>query len=149
MPLMDLTLPAGVLDAETRATLIEELSATLLRAERAPDTEFFRSITWVHVHELPAGDVIAAGKPVEQPVFRVDVSIPEGALSERRKQEFVGAATERILAAAGLDESHALRVWILIREIPDGNWGAGGQLIQFAQLRDIAASERDKVEQPA
>ena len=31
-----------------------DLGATLLRWEGAPDTEFFRSITWAHVHALPA-----------------------------------------------------------------------------------------------
>jgi len=30
------------------------------------------------------------------------------------------------------------RVWIHIHEIPDGNWGAAGQVIMFAQLRLLA-----------
>jgi phenylpyruvate tautomerase PptA (4-oxalocrotonate tautomerase family) len=148
MPLMDLTYPAGAIDDAARAQLVDDLTTVLLRAERAPDTQFFRDITWVHVHELPAEHVLAAGAPVQSPIFRVDVRIPEGALSDRRKQEFVGAATEKIMAAAGLGEADALRVWVLIHEVPDGNWGAGGQVIRFAQLREAAAAEREKVAEP-
>ena len=57
MPLIDLTFPQGALGAEQRAQLAEHLTAALLRAERAPDTEFFRRITWCYMHELPADAV--------------------------------------------------------------------------------------------
>ena len=44
MPMMELTLPAGALDAEAKTALVDELTTVLLRAERAPDTDLFRSI---------------------------------------------------------------------------------------------------------
>ena len=144
MPLMDLTYPAGALSADTLDELSEELTTVLLRAERAPDTDLFRTITWLHVHELPQLSVRAAGRPVAEPVFRLDVTVPDGALSDRRKQELVAGATRAISAAAGLGEADALRVWVLIHEVPDGNWGAGGAVIRFEQLRQMAASERDR-----
>lgn len=144
MPLIDLTYPAGTLAPEARTELVDELTTVLLRAERAPDTEFFRSIAWVHVHELPAGCVLASGRPVDEPTFRVQVTIPAGALSDRRKQELVAEATRVVLAAAGLTESDALRVWVLITEVPDGNWGAGGQIVRFADLVRYASEEREQ-----
>jgi phenylpyruvate tautomerase PptA (4-oxalocrotonate tautomerase family) len=146
MPLMDLTYPAGALSADTLDELSEELTTVLLRAERAPDTDFFRTITWLHVHELPSSAVRAAGRPVPEPVFRLDVTVPGGALSDRRKQELVAEATRVISAAAGLGEADAMRIWVLIREVPDGNWGAAGQVIRFEQLRRMAASERDSAQ---
>jgi len=144
MPLIDLTYPQGALTPEARSALADELTTVLLRAERAPDTEFFRSITWVHVHELPHGTVLAAGRPVSEPTFRVDVTVPQGALSERRKQELVSEATRVVSASARLGEADALRVWVLIAEVPEGNWGAGGNVIQFEQLRQAAAREREQ-----
>ena len=66
MPIIDLTYPEGALAPDTRAELVDELTTVLLRAERAPDTEFFRSVTWVYVHELPEHNVLAAGKPVRR-----------------------------------------------------------------------------------
>jgi len=143
MPMMDLTYQAGAIDEPTRAALVEELTTVLLRAERAPDTELFRNITWVFVHELPAGAVCAAGTPVAQPTFRLQVTVPDGALSDRRKGELVAQATRAISAAAGLADTDALRVWVLIHEVRDGNWGAGGQVIRFEQLRGLAAQERE------
>ena len=121
----------------------------LLRAERASDTEFFRKITWIHVHELDDGAMLAAGRPVSEPVFRVQVTIPLGALSERRKQELVSEATRVVSEAAGLGDQDGLRVWILINEVPDGNWGAAGAVVQFEQLRQYAAAEREHPAAPS
>ena len=69
MPMMDLTYPMGTLTAEQRTKLVDELTTVLLRAERAPDTQFFRDIAWTYVHELPEGTVLAAGRPVARPTF--------------------------------------------------------------------------------
>jgi hypothetical protein len=33
-------------------------------------------------------------------------------------------------------------VWVVIGEVPDGNWGAGGNVVRFEQLRQAAAAER-------
>jgi phenylpyruvate tautomerase PptA (4-oxalocrotonate tautomerase family) len=145
VPLIDLTMPAGALDAETRAGLVDRLGETLLRWEGAPLTEFFKSIMWVHVHELPADAVNAAGRPVAEPHFRIDVTVPEGALSQRRKEGAVKELTEAVTEAAGIDPGDALRrVWILVREVPEGNWGAGGEVVRFAQLRELADREREQ-----
>lgn len=144
MPLIDLYYPAGTFSAEARTALADELTTVLLAAERAPDTEFFRNIAWIHVHELPEGTMLAAGRPVSEPVFRVQVTIPQGALSARRKQEFVSEATRVVSEAAGLGEGDGLRVWVLINEVPDGNWGAAGSVVQFSQLLEYAAKEREQ-----
>jgi phenylpyruvate tautomerase PptA (4-oxalocrotonate tautomerase family) len=149
MPLMDLTYPAGAISADILDELSEALTTVLLHAERAPDTDLFRTITWLHVHELPPSAVRAAGRPVPEPVFRLEVTVPDGALSDRRKQELVAEATRVISAAAGLGEADAMRIWVLIREVPDGNWGAAGAVIRFEQLRQMAASERDHTPAPA
>jgi phenylpyruvate tautomerase PptA (4-oxalocrotonate tautomerase family) len=145
MPIFELTYPQGALSPETREDLVEELTTVLLRAERAPDTEFFRNITWSYVHELPDGAVNAAGRPISAPTFRVDVTTPEGALSDRRREELVAGATRAIREAAGIAEEEALtRVWVLMHEVAEGSWGAGGQVIKFKQLAEAAKAEREK-----
>lgn len=144
MPIMDLTYPAGALARDARERLAEELTTVLLRAERAPDTDFFRSVTWLYLHELPADSVLAAGRPVEAPTFRLDVTVPAGALSDRRKEELVKEATARLLDAAGLTEADGLRAFVLIRDVPEGNWGAAGNVVHFEQLRQAAANERER-----
>ena len=56
---------------------------------------------------------------------------------------------EAILRAAGLEDSEGLRVWTLIREVPDGNWGAAGQQVRYAQLVEAAAAQREEAGTPA
>jgi phenylpyruvate tautomerase PptA (4-oxalocrotonate tautomerase family) len=149
MPIFELTYPQGALSADVREQLLEDLTTALLRAERAPDTEFFRNVTWSYVHELPDGGVNAAGRPVTEPTFRMDVTTPEGALSDRRRGELVEAATRLIRDAAGIPEDQALRVWVLCHEVAEGSWGAGGQVIRFKELAEIAKAEREKTAAPA
>jgi phenylpyruvate tautomerase PptA (4-oxalocrotonate tautomerase family) len=146
MPIMDVTYPEGALSPDARDTLIEELTAVLLRAERAPDTEFFRSVTWVFVHELPAAHVYTAGRPAEAPIFRIDTTTPQGALSDRRRAELVANATDAVKRAADLPDDQLLRVFVLCHEVDEGSWGAAGQVVQFAALRETAAAERAKAE---
>jgi phenylpyruvate tautomerase PptA (4-oxalocrotonate tautomerase family) len=140
MPMIQLTVPAGVLTVEARRGLQKALAATLLKWEGAPDTAFFRAQAWSRVDEV-SGDGFTALED-DAPRFRLDVTVPEGGLSQRRKDGLVKEATEQVLAAAGLAESDALRVWVLIHEQPEGTWGAGGNVIRFQELAALAKAER-------
>ncbi|HEY6771004.1 MAG TPA: tautomerase family protein [Solirubrobacterales bacterium] len=143
MPKLDLTVTADVLTEEQKPELMRELGAALLRWEGAPDTDFFRSITWAHLHELPA-EAIHTPDGVADPHAILDITVPAGALSERRKAGIVEDATKLVLDAAGWDAGAGVRVWVLIHEVPDGNWGAAGQVVRFEQLREAAKAERER-----
>jgi len=143
MPKLDLTIPAGSLSDESQQELARQLGATLLHWEGAPDTKFFRSITWAHVHALPA-EAIQTPDGQAEPHAVLDITVPSGALSERRKAGLVEDTTKAILEATGWGTEAGVRVWTLIHEVPDGNWGAGGQIVRFDQLREAAKAERDK-----
>jgi phenylpyruvate tautomerase PptA (4-oxalocrotonate tautomerase family) len=143
MPIFEVTYPEGALSPDACSRLMEDLTRALLRAERAPDTEFFRNITWSYVHELPTGAGHAAGRPVAAPTFKIDVTTPQGALSDRRREELVVEATRIVREAAGIPEEDALRVWVLMHEVAEGSWGAAGQVVRFEQLREIAKQERE------
>lgn len=149
MPMIDVTYPRGAISADAREKLLDELATRLLAAERAPDTEFFRSITWVYASELDPEALNVGGRPGGEPRFRVQVTVPEGALSDRRKGELVAAVHEAVTEAAGLSEEDGLRVWTLIRDVPEGNWGAGGQQVRYQQLVEYAKAEREGAGAPA
>ena len=74
MPKLDLTIPAESLSDQAQQELARELGATLLHWEGAPDTEFFRSITWTHVHALPA-ESIQTPEGVAEPHAVVDITV--------------------------------------------------------------------------
>ena len=137
MPMIELTVQTAVLSDNARIQLRKTLPATLLRWEGAPDTDFFRAQAWCRINEVAATDFGSLGDDL--PRFRVDVTVPEGALSSRRKQGLVENVTADVLAAADLTEADSLRVWVLIHEQPEGTWGAGGTVIQFAELKALAA----------
>ena len=149
MPMIELTYPKGSIEPSAREELLDELATKLLEAEKAPDTEFFRSITWVYANEIDPEALAVGGKPGGDPRFRVQITVPDGALSDRRKGILVGSVNEAVLRATGLPESEGLRVWTLISEVPDGNWGAAGQQVRYKQLVELAAGERDKAATPA
>jgi phenylpyruvate tautomerase PptA (4-oxalocrotonate tautomerase family) len=149
MPMLELTYPKGSISPDAREELLEELATKMLEAERAPDTEFFRSITWVYANEIDPETLAVGGRPGGEPRFRVQVTLPEGALSDRRKGIVVASFNQAILRAAGLDESEGIRVWTVINEVPDGNWGAAGQQVRYQQLVEAAAAEREKAGAPA
>jgi len=136
MPQIQLTVPAGALTDQGRATIQKTLAGVLLKWEGAPDNAFFRAQAWSYLHELPPGTQVTAED--DQPRFRVDVTVPAGALNDRRKSGLVEEVTQAVLAAAGLEAGEALRVWVLVNEQPDGTWGAGGQIIRYADLVALA-----------
>lgn len=144
MPKIDLTYSAGALSPEAKAELPGKLAATLLKWEKAPDTEFFRSISWTHVHELAPDSTHDANGPDAPPHFVLDVTTPQGALSDRRRAEMTKEMTEQVLEAAGLSaEEDGIRVWILMHEVAEGSWGAAGGIVRFEQLREAAREQRE------
>ncbi|MCR1785495.1 tautomerase family protein [Nocardioides carbamazepini] len=139
MPQIQLTVPEGALTPEGAAGIQSTLAATLLKWEGAPDNDFFKSLAWSYLHQLPAGTQITAGD--DDPRFRIDVTVPAGALNDERKAGLAREATEQVLAAAGLGQDQALRVWVLIHEQADGTWGAGGQIFRYADLVALAKGQ--------
>ena len=140
MPMIRLTVPSGSLTEEGRESIQRDLAAVLLRWEGAPDTAFFRAQAWSYLVELPEGAQTTAEDST--PRFLVDVTVPQGAVSERRKAGLVEEATKTVLDAAGLSQDDALRVWVLVHEQPDGTWGAGGSVIRYADLVALAEGQR-------
>lgn len=140
MPMIQLTLPAGVLTDDARRDLQKTLAATLLKWEGAPDTAFFRAQAWTRIDEVDGGRFGALED--DAPRFRLDVTVPQGGISQRRKEGLVRETTQQVLAAAGLGDADALRVWVLIHEQPEGTWGAAGNIIKFQELAALAQAQR-------
>ncbi|SDE11373.1 tautomerase family protein [Glycomyces harbinensis] len=139
MPMIRLTAPAGSLSDGGRATVQKDLAAALLRWERAPENAFFRSQAWSYLIELPGGAQTTAED--DAPRYLVEVTVPQGSLSERRKAGLVEETTRIVLEAAGLDAADAMRVWVQIREQPDGTWGVGGDIYRFADIVALAKEQ--------
>ncbi len=66
----------------------------------------------------------------------VHVTVPEGSLSDARKQLMVEKVTAATLEAEGLPDNERTRLltWVIINEVKDGNWGAGGGVVRLADI---------------
>ncbi|TAM65492.1 tautomerase family protein [Mycobacterium sp.] len=143
MPMIDLTFVRGSVDEAALSPLADELVTVLLRAERAPDTPFLRDNTWVYLHALDTEALSVGGRGPGAPRFRVDLTVFEGALSQDRKEQLAADVHAAVCAAAGIDPQgpKAFHVWMLIREIPEGNWAGGGNIIYYRQVKGLAAQD--------
>lgn len=138
MPSISLTTPVDAIPAGARSALLQGLGDALRRAERVPDNEFFQANTWAWLTEA---QLHAGGGG---PRFLVNAQVPAGGLNAKTKAELVSAATDLIADAAGLSDEQRGSIWVLVNEIPDGNWGAGGAVIDFEQLRSLARAQREE-----
>lgn len=134
MPMIELTYTAGGLSEPAKAALPDDLAAVVWRAERAPDTEHLRSITWTYLHEIDGQTMFVAGHPASGPTFRLEVTVPERALSGRREDQLVAEATSTILAAARLGPQEGTRVWVIIHEFADDNFARAGRTYGLSDL---------------
>ncbi|HXD57997.1 MAG TPA: tautomerase family protein [Thermoleophilaceae bacterium] len=143
MPLLDAYIPQGALTPEAEEALLAKLTDVLLENEGAdPTNPRARSVAWVVLHRPEA--VFVAGERADLPRYRVVVSVPEGQVGPKRKRAMVAAVTEAVLDAEPDDRDRdPLRVWVLMNDVPEGSWGAGGQIWGLA---DIAGFVMDDAE---
>ena len=139
MPMIDLTFVRDSLPPDALSTLTDGLVTALLRAERAPDTPFLRENTLVYLHPMDAADVSVGGRGPGEPRFRVELTVFGGALDTEGKEQVVADVHAAVCAAAGIDPQgpRAFHVWTLIHEVPEGNWGGGGNVIYYSAVKGL------------
>ncbi len=144
MPMIELAVPEGAL-AQGREDLMQSLTASVPRWERAPESPRSLELSWGYVLELPAVALYHRGRPAVAgpPPYRLTVTVPEGMLDDAAKAGLVREATELVLAAEGSsidDISAGTRVWVIIEEVADGNWGGAGRIWRFADIAGYVGS---------
>jgi phenylpyruvate tautomerase PptA (4-oxalocrotonate tautomerase family) len=145
MPMLDAYIPAGALAADAEQALLAKLTDLLLLHEGAdPANEAARSVAWVSLHRPET--VFVAGKPAERPRYRIVASVPEGQFNAERREAIVAAVTEAVLdAEAGAHPREPERVWVFTPEVPEGTWGAGGQIVRLADIAGfVLGAERGR-----
>ena len=144
MPMLDVYIPEGALNAEAEERLLARLTDILLVHEGAdPSDPLTRSIAWVFLHR-PA-QVYVAGAPADAPRYKVVPSVPEGQFDDERRGAMVAAVTEAVLdAEEGAHPRDPMRVWVFPTEVPDGTWGGGGRINTLADIAGLAMRDADK-----
>ena len=143
MPMLDAYIPAGALAPEAEEMLLARLTDLLIVNEGAdPSNPQVRSIAWLFVHRPEA--VFVAGAPAATPRYRFIASVPEGQYDPERRNAMVRDITEAVLdAEAGAYDRDPGRVWVFTPEVPDGTWGALGQIVTLADIAAFATGDPD------
>jgi phenylpyruvate tautomerase PptA (4-oxalocrotonate tautomerase family) len=150
MPLVRITYPRGALAPEQKRQIAADLTEIALDVEVDAVTDAGRMVTVVHFNEAAADDwavggqlrSTAAGAPNH---FIVDLIVLEGLLDGPRRSEAHRRVTEAFQKAFGEggDPLLPLRVWVLVHELREGSWGAGGQTVSALDVAQFINSELD------
>jgi phenylpyruvate tautomerase PptA (4-oxalocrotonate tautomerase family) len=144
VPMIEITTTKGALDDAAKQQLAGELSTLVLELEAAPFADFgqdahMQALTWCFINEQ---DVFVGGSVHAKPIYRVTVTIPEGAsgvfgpLAKRGRAQLAERVTAAVLAAEGAENTmvEAHRVWVHLRKMTDGHWGAFGEIVTVRDL---------------
>jgi phenylpyruvate tautomerase PptA (4-oxalocrotonate tautomerase family) len=147
--MLDITIPGGALSEEAERGLLSRLTDVLLEHEGAdPTNPVARSVAWVFLHRPAA--VFVAGEPETEPHYRVVVTVPQGQFDDDRRAAMVAAVTEAVLdAEEGARKRDASRVWVFPTEMPEGTWGAAGQIVRLADIVTYVVGDREAAERYA
>jgi phenylpyruvate tautomerase PptA (4-oxalocrotonate tautomerase family) len=136
MPLVRITYPRGALGTEHKRRIAESLTEIVLDAEVDAVTEPGRMVTVIHFHEVEASDWSVGGRLRSEATdppdhFIVDVVVLEGLLEGARRSDVHRRVTDAFQKAFGADAHPLLpmRVWVLVHEVREGSWGAGGMTV--------------------
>lgn len=140
MPLVEITVPAGSVPPESIGSLQRNVAGSVLKWMGLPDTDFFTSATWVHVHEIPA-ERASTGRAGTDPGFVVVVTAIEGFLTPERNEALSAEVTRHVLTAASLPAEKAASVWTIVREVPEGFWSVGGNITRRSKLDALIKAE--------
>jgi phenylpyruvate tautomerase PptA (4-oxalocrotonate tautomerase family) len=149
MPIMDVRYAAGALDKAAKASLAERLTEVLIKMEGGANTLKGRAFAWVLFTEMAEDDFWVGGRTDGEFVaapgkFLVHVTIPEGYMSASHKSEVHAWVTSAIIEATN-SRDHALgdSVLIVIDEVTEGNWGAGGKTISLDAIAEAVGQPKD------
>jgi phenylpyruvate tautomerase PptA (4-oxalocrotonate tautomerase family) len=150
--MIDLTLPRGTLSDDAKAQLMTTLTRTLLKWEGAePGNKAAESIAWTFLHEPTR--ITVAGEVPQRPRYRVVVGIPQGSVDDDTKAGFVAEVTEQVLRAEANGEEPDLedswRVWVIVNEITDGNWGSAGRIFRLRDILAFTGADTDEIDRRA
>ena len=135
MPLMFLNYTKGTFAPDALNQLANRITRDGDELEKIPLTDFNLSTTWVYAREYPKTHVFHGGKPGGNNFVALEINVIQGGYSATTKQELIRRVTDAIGEYGELPKGEPRRVYILIREVAEANWGFDGKTINLEELR--------------
>ena len=135
MPLIYINYPEGTFMSEALDALARQVSKDGGDLEKLADDPFVRSTTWVYANEYKTTRVYHGGKPGGTNVVTVEINALQGGFDAATKAELIKRTTEAVAKAAGLKDD-ILPIYVVLRDVPEQNWGFNGKPLSFDQLKN-------------
>ncbi len=97
-------------------------------------------VTAVMIEDLPDGQWFVAGREVSAATAWLEISVTAGTNSPQNKASFIAAAYAELQEQLGADGGLEPASYVVVRELPAGDWGYGGQTQQARQLARLHAA---------
>jgi 4-oxalocrotonate tautomerase len=67
----------------------------------------------------------------------VNIRVPEGSLSQKKKERMIELVTDAVVQAEGYGDAVRPITWVIIDEVKDGSWGAAGRAVRLEDLAKL------------
>ncbi|OMC51532.1 hypothetical protein A5747_23010 [Mycobacterium sp. IS-836] len=136
MPFIEMYVPEGLLDDETKQTLHNNVSRQVLEAEGATydESPLAQAITWMLIHEMPEGSW-SVGSQVQsrsdEPRVLTRISVPHGSMDDARRADIAMRVNRELVDALGDQFTDPTKSFCLISE---QTFSGGGIVVSFDDL---------------
>ncbi|KAK5734239.1 hypothetical protein LTR17_009070 [Elasticomyces elasticus] len=141
MPLIHLHYPKGTFTPDVLTAIATQFTRDGEGLEKIPLSEWAMSTTFIYAHEYAPELVFHGGKPGGNKVISVEINVIQGGYSATTKTELIKRVTDTIGKYGDLPKEGPRRVYVIIREVAEANWGFDGQIINLEVLRDPASAK--------
>lgn len=136
MPKICINYPEGAFPENAIDSLVEEITNNAPKLEELPDTPYVRSNIWIYAKEYAAHQVYHGGKPGGTKIISFEVNVIEGGLDAEAKKQLIAFLTEAVRKHTGIPLEDRVPVFVLIRDVPEENWGMFGKPVTLEALRN-------------
>jgi phenylpyruvate tautomerase PptA (4-oxalocrotonate tautomerase family) len=153
MPFIRVNYPKGALTSDQKAQLAPRLVEALIRQEIDPVTDIGRAATGFMYNEIDVENCFPGGVPLSENPDRVfwtvEAVVAASFFSQQRRDEMQTEIAQIFVDILGDDGSvleredikispaWLMRLHVVVIEIPEGSWGAGGQTIETDKISKL------------
>ena len=76
----------------------------------------------------------------------VNIRVPEGSLSQEKKERMIELVTDAVVEAEGYGDAVRPITWVIIDEVKEGSWGAAGRAVRLEDLAKLVKGGKEQVE---
>lgn len=140
MPNILVHIPEGSFSGEARNALALRMNAAAAQAEQIPADPRKRMLCWILINEIAPGAWTCGGDDMTPQVLPclAMVHLPAGVLDDGSRARYVQDLHEAFKQSQPLDDPRQIISSVVLHEVPDGTWGANGEIWRLPQFARAA-----------